>query len=410
MALGCLVGPLAATAVASTTKTYTTPGSSSFTVPKDVVAISVTATGAAGGNCNFVTGNFGPFVNSVGGEGAQLAATFPVKPGSKLFVGVAGVGGDCAGVLEAGATTTTQPGGTGGAGGGGAGGSAEQFVVSGAGGGGASGVGHTSLAAGTSPLIVAGGGGGAAFCTTNGGNAGSPGSDGSTADNYCNPASPGFGGGAGTSTAGGAGGAGGASGTASGQSGSAGQGGAGGDGSTNIQTPGFEGMGGGGGGGGYFGGGGGGAGGTFFSAGGSGGGGSSFTAADAITATPPAATTASASVKITYTKQPPPVAITHKATGVKSTSATIHGSVNPKGLKTTYYFQYGTSKKYGKSTGKHSLKAGMTAKSVKAMLHGLKPGTTYHFRVLASNAAGKSDGKDMTFTTPKAKVKPAFTG
>ena len=93
---------------------------------------------------------------------------------------------------------------------------------------------------------------------------------------------------------------------------------------------------------------------------------------------------------------------------MNSTSATIHGSVNPEGLKTTYYFQYGTTKKYGNKTGKHSLKAGMKAKSVKALLTGLKPSTTYHFRVVASNASGSATGKDMKFTTPS--VAPAFTG
>jgi hypothetical protein len=162
----------------------------------------------------------------------------------------------------------------------------------------------------------------------------------------------------------------------------------------------------GGGGGGYYGGGGGG-GGSTDSAGGGGGGGSSFTAKHAKHVTS-AVTTATATVTITYASQPPPKATTKPATGVKSTSATLNGSVNPEGLKTTYYFEYGTTKSYGHKTGKHSLKAGTTARSVSALIHGLKPSTTYHFRVVAHNAAGTADGKDLTFTTPS--VAPAFTG
>jgi phosphodiesterase/alkaline phosphatase D-like protein len=113
-------------------------------------------------------------------------------------------------------------------------------------------------------------------------------------------------------------------------------------------------------------------------------------------------------VTITYSAAPKPKAVTHRATGVKSTSATIHGSVNGEGLKTTYYFQYGTTKKYGQKTGKHSLEASGKFSSVKALLRGLKPSTTYHFRVVAKTATGTADGRDMTFTTPS--VAPAFTG
>jgi hypothetical protein len=113
-------------------------------------------------------------------------------------------------------------------------------------------------------------------------------------------------------------------------------------------------------------------------------------------------------VRITYTAQPKPLAVTHKATEAKSTSATVHGSVNPEGLKTTYYFQYGVTKKYGKKTGRHSLRAAIRSSSVEAFLRGLKPSTTYHFRVVAHNASGTAHGKDMTFTTPS--VAPAFTG
>jgi hypothetical protein len=45
------------------------------------------------------------------------------------------------------------------------------------------------------------------------------------------------------------------------------------------------------------------------------------------------------------------------------------------------------------------LKAGDTSRSVSALIKGLKPGTTYHFRLVARNSAGTVDGQDVTFTT-----------
>lgn len=90
---------------------------------------------------------------------------------------------------------------------------------------------------------------------------------------------------------------------------------------------------------------------------------------------------------------------TNSAGSVKGTSATLHGSVNAGGAKTTYYFEYGTSMAYGSKTAKRTLKPGDATKRVSVKIKGLKPGTTYHFRVLAKNSAGSAKGKDRTFTT-----------
>jgi hypothetical protein len=265
-------------------------------------------------------------------------------------------------------------------------------------------VGYKSLGATGRALVVAGGGGGAGGCGANGGDAGAVGQSGQ--GGFCSGRTDeyGNGGGAGTTSGGGAGG------TAipvgsPGKAGTAGRGGAGGNGDSTAAQPS---IGGGGGGGGYYGGGGGGGAGQDDGNSGGGGGGASFTAAHATNVTAAAPTTSTAMVKITYTAQPKPKAVTDRATGVHSNSATAHGSVNPEGLKTTYYFQYGTSKHYGSKSAKHTLKAGSQFRSVKALLSGLKPGTKYHFRVVASNASGTASGKDMTFTTPSAA--PAFTG
>jgi hypothetical protein len=94
----------------------------------------------------------------------------------------------------------------------------------------------------------------------------------------------------------------------------------------------------------------------------------------------------------------PPVVITNSATNVASSSVTLNGSVDPHGLTTTVYFQYGTTTSYGHSTATQS-KTGNTYQNVAANISGLTASTTYHFRIVATNSAGTVYGSDKTFTT-----------
>jgi hypothetical protein len=95
----------------------------------------------------------------------------------------------------------------------------------------------------------------------------------------------------------------------------------------------------------------------------------------------------------------PPVVITNPATNVASSSATLNGSVDPHGLSTTVYFQYGRTTGYG-STTPNQTKTGNTYQNVAANISGLTARTTYHFRIVATNSAGTRYGGDRTFTTP----------
>jgi hypothetical protein len=94
----------------------------------------------------------------------------------------------------------------------------------------------------------------------------------------------------------------------------------------------------------------------------------------------------------------PPVVITNPATNVASSSATLNGSVDPHGLTTTVYFQYGTTTSYGHTTATQN-KTGNTYQSVSANISGLTASTTYHFRIVATNSSGTTYGSDRTFTT-----------
>ncbi len=102
----------------------------------------------------------------------------------------------------------------------------------------------------------------------------------------------------------------------------------------------------------------------------------------------------------TFTTPPAaPVAATQPATGITPGGATLHGSVNPGGAATAWYFQYGLTTSYGSYTPANSLPAGTNAVAVNAALTGLFSGTAYHYQLVASNTAGTSTGGDAQFTT-----------
>jgi hypothetical protein len=94
-----------------------------------------------------------------------------------------------------------------------------------------------------------------------------------------------------------------------------------------------------------------------------------------------------------------PTATTGSATNITTNSATLTGTVNPNGLATTVYFQWGTSPSYGNSTPSQSIGSGTSTVNVSANLSGLLPNTTYYYRIVASNSAGTTYGSGMSFRT-----------
>jgi plastocyanin len=100
----------------------------------------------------------------------------------------------------------------------------------------------------------------------------------------------------------------------------------------------------------------------------------------------------------TLTPTGPPVVITNPATNVTISSGTLNGSLNPHGLTTTVFFQYGTTTNYGSATAMQT-HTGNTYRNITANIAGLTPHTTYHFRMVGTNAGGTRMGSDRTFTT-----------
>jgi hypothetical protein len=90
------------------------------------------------------------------------------------------------------------------------------------------------------------------------------------------------------------------------------------------------------------------------------------------------------------------------ASAITETSATLSALVNPEFQETTCKgFQFGLNTSYGSEAPcePEALGSGSVGESTRASLTGLGPNTTYHYRVLAENSSGKSEGEDHTFLT-----------
>src|SRR3954454_5585783 len=88
----------------------------------------------------------------------------------------------------------------------------------------------------------------------------------------------------------------------------------------------------------------------------------------------------------------PPAATTGPASAVGQTEATLGGQVDANGSATTWRVEYGTSDAYGLATPERDAGAGDAPHDVTAVVGGLTPETTYHVRVVATNAAGVARG------------------
>jgi hypothetical protein len=96
----------------------------------------------------------------------------------------------------------------------------------------------------------------------------------------------------------------------------------------------------------------------------------------------------------------PPLAGTGAATEVTPTGATLTGTVQTAGPQTSYGVQTGAQAgAYGPDivVGQQ---AGPGTQTIALHLSELQPGTTYHYRMYATNQSGTGYGADEAFTTP----------
>jgi uncharacterized protein (TIGR02145 family) len=96
---------------------------------------------------------------------------------------------------------------------------------------------------------------------------------------------------------------------------------------------------------------------------------------------------------------PAPTATTNDPSNVGSTSATFNGSVNANGCNTNVTFEYGLTTSYGSTYTVPNPVTGFASTNVSGNVIGLLPGSTYHYRIKASNPGGTNYGLDKQFKT-----------
>lgn len=97
---------------------------------------------------------------------------------------------------------------------------------------------------------------------------------------------------------------------------------------------------------------------------------------------------------------------------VSAFSARLEAELNPHGAATDFRFEYGPTEAYGETAPIPSASAGSGTNdtSVGIPVQNLAPNTVYHYRVVAHNSFGTSEGADRTFTTQTVESTPLIDG
>jgi len=107
---------------------------------------------------------------------------------------------------------------------------------------------------------------------------------------------------------------------------------------------------------------------------------------------------------VTTLAAPLPLIAGTSSSAVTPTTATLSGEVNPNRWATTYLFEWGPTTEYGSATSQSDVLGSLDDEfhPVSTQVSGLEPGTLYHYRIVAINLTGVTNGPDMTFVTPNA--------
>ena len=105
----------------------------------------------------------------------------------------------------------------------------------------------------------------------------------------------------------------------------------------------------------------------------------------------------------------PPALGPPSATNIQGVSALLVGTVDPEGLSTTYRFQYVDDASFKASgfagaaqTPATSAGSGSASRPARAAISGPTSSTTYHYRLLATNASGTTTGRARPSPPPRA--------
>jgi hypothetical protein len=86
----------------------------------------------------------------------------------------------------------------------------------------------------------------------------------------------------------------------------------------------------------------------------------------------------------------------------------VHGAVDPENQATQWQVEYGPTEEYGAVTAAASLPGDDALHQVEAGLPGLVPGRLYHYRLVATNASGSSEGRDRVMIAGRAPGSDAY--
>ena len=118
----------------------------------------------------------------------------------------------------------------------------------------------------------------------------------------------------------------------------------------------------------------------------------------------------------------PPLVREVAADQITTTSARLRAKVRANSQATEYRFEWGSTTGYGNETPTAYAGSSYDLNVVMATVDGLEPGTKYHYRLVAENDAGETEGPDSTFITeaipaeaadppvapPNTKIDPEF--
>ena len=107
--------------------------------------------------------------------------------------------------------------------------------------------------------------------------------------------------------------------------------------------------------------------------------------------------------------QGPPTVTAGAADRLHVDSARLRGSVDPNGSATTYHFEYGPTAAYGSQTPVRSAGAGTSPVAVSATADGLDPGSTYHYRLVASGPGGTGRSADRVLQTLDPRIRGRYS-
>ncbi len=108
-------------------------------------------------------------------------------------------------------------------------------------------------------------------------------------------------------------------------------------------------------------------------------------------------------------RDPTPGVSEPRTEGITVDGATVTANVDPRGLTTTVWFEYGTDPTLSGATETIAitLSGGAGPTDISELLAGLLDNTTYYVRVVAENAQGRTEGEIISFTTLDAPEAPS---